>query len=187
MRTVLKEIGHETGVDNFSEAGKFEGYASVFNKVDRGNDLILPGAFKRSVLDRGAESIKLLWQHDPSAPVGFIEEIFEDSHGLYMRGKLLLDLEKAREAYRLLTAGVLDSLSIGFHTLQSDVRSDGVRLLKAVDLWEVSLVTFPMNEGAKILSIKTENLPENILTGSDPAIIAGLRHLTTLMEDKKGP
>jgi len=170
------------------KTGQFEGYASVFNRVDRGNDLILPGAFEHSLRDRGAGSIKLLWQHDPKRPVGVIDEIFEDKHGLYMRASLMLDLEKADEAYRMLTAGVLDSMSIGFHTLKSHKRHDGVRLLEKVDLWEISLVTFPMNEAAKILSIKADTAPaqennsQEFLAVNDPALIAGLRHLTTLME-----
>jgi len=128
----------------------FEGYASVFNTVDRGNDLVLPGAFAKSLKDRGTQGIKFLWQHDPKEPVGIVEEIFEDAKGLFVRGRLILDVERAREAHKLLGAGALDGLSIGFHTVKSRQRSDGVRILSQVDLWEISLVTFPMNELARI-------------------------------------
>ncbi len=166
--------------------GHFEGYASVFNVVDRGNDLVLPGAFAKSLKDRGSQGIKFLWQHDPKEPVGIVEEIYEDARGLYVRGRLILDVERAREAYKLLGAGALDGLSIGFHTLKSRQRSDGVRLLSQVDLWEISLVTFPMNERARISSFKTDFIPDLIPAVDKTAIVAGLRHLTTLMAPPSG-
>ncbi|MBL4801733.1 MAG: HK97 family phage prohead protease [Emcibacter sp.] len=159
------------------QIGHFEGYASVFNTVDRGNDLILPGAFTRSLRERGAGGVKFLWQHDPKEPMGILDELREDARGLYVRGRLILDVERAREAYRLLDAGALDGLSIGFHTLKSKQRADGVRLLQEVDLWEISLVTFPMNELARISSFKTDF----ITAVDDTAFVAGLRHLTALM------
>jgi len=160
-----------------NKTGHFEGYASVFNVVDRGNDLIMPGAFRRSLQDRGAGGIKFLWQHDPKEPVGILDEIYEDARGLYIRGRLILDVSRAREARQLLGAGALDGLSIGFHTVKSRERSDGVRLLREVDLWEISLVTFPMNEQARIASFKSD-----FTTAVDEtAFVAGLRHLTALM------
>ncbi|MBL4894551.1 MAG: HK97 family phage prohead protease [Emcibacter sp.] len=157
--------------------GHFEGYASVFNVVDRGNDLILPGAFKRSLRERGAGGVKFLWQHDPKESVGILDEIREDARGLYVRGRLILDVGRAREAYQLLGAGALDGLSIGFHTLKSTQRADGVRLLAQVDLWEISLVTFPMNEQARISAFKTDF----ITAVDETAFVAGLLHLTALM------
>ncbi|PCI33396.1 MAG: HK97 family phage prohead protease [Alphaproteobacteria bacterium] len=159
------------------QIGHFEGYASVFNVVDRGNDLILPGAFRRSLLDRRASGIKFLWQHDPKEPVGILDEVYEDARGLYVQGRLILDVARAQEAYQLLGAGALDGLSIGFHTLKSKKRADGVRLLLDVDLWEISLVTFPMNEQARISAFKTDF----ITAADETAVVAGLRHLTALM------
>ncbi len=170
-------ILHET--DN--KIGHFEGYASVFNVVDRGNDLILPGAFKRSLVDRGAAGVKFLWQHDPKEPVGILDEIYEDARGLYVRGRLILDVGRAREAYKLLGVGALDGLSIGFHTLKSNQRTDGVRILTQVDLWEISLVTFPMNEQARISAFKTDFISDSNFAVDDTAFVAGLRHLTALM------
>ena len=140
------------------EIGEFEGYASVFNTVDRGSDVILPGAFKSSLQQRGAVDIKLLWQHDPKEPIGTITELIEDEHGLYIKGRLLSkDVQRASEARALLHANALDGLSIGFHTIKSDTDSKGIRTLKAVDLWEVSFVTFPMNEQARITAFKSYN------------------------------
>jgi len=161
--------------------GRFEGYASVFNTVDRGKDMMSPGAFRRSLSDRGAAGIKLLWQHDPKEPVGVLDDIFEDRRGLFIRGRLILDVARAREAYRLLGAGALDGLSIGFHTLRADQGANGVRILREVDLWEISLVTFPMNEQARISSFKTDGPSDNFTAADEAALVAGFRHLTGLM------
>ncbi|MCF8473085.1 MAG: HK97 family phage prohead protease [Emcibacter sp.] len=170
-------ILHDLKMMPDGQIGHFEGYASVFNVVDRGNDLIEPGAFQKSLQDRGAGGIKFLWQHDPKEPMGILDEAYEDKRGLYIKGRLILDVERAREAYQLLNARALDGLSIGFHTLKSYQRSDGVRVLKEVDLWEISLVTFPMNEFSRIFSFKSEK----VTTVNESALVAGLRHLTALM------
>ena len=142
----LKQVG---------ETGEFEGYASVFDVIDQGHDIIIRGAFLRSLKERGAEGIRLLWQHDPAEPIGRIEEVREDQRGLYVRGRLLLDVARAAEAHSLMKAGALDGLSIGFHTVKADVDDfTGVRRLMDVDLWEISLVTFPMQRQARITSFK---------------------------------
>lgn len=144
------------------ETGAFEGYASVFDRMDRGRDIVLKGAFARSIAERGARGIKLLWQHDPSEPVGVLDSVREDSRGLHVRGRLLLGLKRAEEAYALLQAGALDGLSIGFRTILADREAKtGVRRLKDVDLWEVSLVTFPMQEAARIAAFKAAQLPDS--------------------------
>lgn len=138
-----------------AETGEFEGYASVFDEVDQGRDVIIRGAFLRSLKDRGAGGIKLLWQHDPAEPIGVIEEIAEDWRGLYVKGRLLMDVARAREAYTLMRAGALDGLSIGFHTIKAETDDfTGVRRLMDVDLWEISLVTFPMQAAARITAFK---------------------------------
>lgn len=144
-------------IKSVSESGHFEGYASVFHRLDRGMDMILPGAFGRSIDERGPEGIKLLWQHDPREPIGKIEEIYEDERGLFVKGCLMLDVQRAREALSLMQIGALDGLSVGFRTLKS--RKDeakGVRFLTDLDLWEISLVTFPMQPGARIAAFKSD-------------------------------
>jgi len=135
--------------------GVFEGYASIFEAVDDGHDAVLPGAFARSLAEKGPAGIKLLWQHDPSEPVGRIEAIREDSRGLFVRGRLLPELRRAAEALSLMRCGALDGLSIGYRTRRArhDAKS-GVRMIEEVDLWEVSLVTFPMQAGARIAAFK---------------------------------
>lgn len=147
------ETGFELkGVDG---TGRFEGYASIFGVVDQGSDVIARGAFLRSLTERGAEEIKLLWQHDPAEPIGVLEEIREDERGLYVKGQLLMDVQRAREAHALMRAGALDGLSIGFHAVKSRLDDlTGVRKLEDLDLWEISLVTFPMQEMARISAFK---------------------------------
>jgi len=137
--------------DAVSATGVFEGYASVFEVEDGGHDVVASGAFTRSLAEKGAAEIRMLWHHDPTQPIGRWTELIEDSYGLFARGQLVLEVAQAREAYALLRAGALDGLSIGFRTVRS--RTDdrtGVRRLLDVDLWEISLVTFPMNENARI-------------------------------------
>lgn len=145
----VKTIAFECEAVNAT--GMFEGYASVFDVEDGGHDVVAPGAFARSLAEKGAAEIRMLWHHDPAQPIGRWTELVEDSHGLFARGQLVLEVAQAREAYALLCAGALDGLSIGFRTVSSrtDERT-GVRQLLDVDLWEISLVTFPMNEDARI-------------------------------------
>lgn len=137
------------------QEGTFEGYASVFEVVDDQRDRVAPGAFRRSLESHGPQGIKLLWQHDARQPIGVWEDVREDEKGLYVKGRLLLEVQRAREAYALLKAGALDGLSIGYSTIEAsfDERS-GVRRITEVDLWEVSLVTFPANMQARVGAVK---------------------------------
>jgi HK97 family phage prohead protease len=161
---------------DIAEDGSFAGYGSVFNVVDSGGDIIVSGAFAAS-LQRHAQAgtrPKMLWQHCHDQPIGSWLEMREDDHGLWCRGKLLTDVQQAREAYVLMKAGELDGLSIGYETLEWEpARADEmaakygyggevgygmpagqVRVLKQVELWEVSPVTFPMNEAARVETVK---------------------------------
>ncbi|MBN9247361.1 HK97 family phage prohead protease [Hyphomicrobium sp.] len=135
--------------------GVFEGYASLFNREDLGHDVIAPGAFRESLAGRGAARIKMLFQHDPAEPIGVWDEIREDARGLYVRGRLMTAVSKAREVLALMRAGALDGLSIGFKAVKArrDAAS-GIRRLEKVDLWEISVVTFPMLPGARVESVK---------------------------------
>lgn len=139
-----------------NEEGVFEGYASVFDLEDDGADIIEHGAFATSLKQREAREIKLLWQHDPSQPIGVIDSLVEDTRGLYVKGRLLLDVTRAREALALMRSGVLDGLSIGYRAKKArHNRARGVRILDEIDLWEVSLVTFPMQSEARIHAFKS--------------------------------
>ena len=109
----------------------------------------------RSRLRRGPAGIKLLWQHDPAEPLGVWTEIREDNRGLYVRGALNLDAPKARETLSLMRQGALDGLSIGYRTeLDRKDPETGLRRLERVDLWEISLVTFPLLPQARVHALK---------------------------------
>jgi len=131
-----------------TDAGKIEGYAAIFGQPDRGGDIIAPGAFRSSLANRSA-SVKLLWQHDPAQPIGLWDEISEDARGLRVSGRLLTGIRRGAEAAELLAVGALDGLSIGYRAVKAD-RSGPHRHLTEIDLWEISLVTFPMNAGARV-------------------------------------
>lgn len=148
------EFGLE--LKSIEENGYFAGYASVFNVEDNHNDIILSGAFGDSLLKKHAgKDIKLLWQHQADEPIGVFTKVVEDEHGLFVEGKLLLEIERAREAYSLIKSGALKGLSIGFIVKQYEYDDNGTRLILEADLWEISLVTFPANEEAQILSLKS--------------------------------
>ena len=136
--------------------GMFEGYASLFNREDLGHDIVLPGAFRDTLTDRGMSGVKMLFQHDPSEPIGVWSEIREDKTGLFVRGQLMPDVARAKEILSLMRAGALDGLSIGFRTLKgrTDPRTK-VRKIEKLDLWEVSIVTFPMLPEARVSAVKT--------------------------------
>lgn len=135
--------------------GEFEGYASVFGVMDLGHDVVMPGAFKESITRRGIGGIKLLWQHDPGQPLGIWTHVQEDGRGLFVRGALDLQQSKAREILSLLKRGALDGLSIGYRTeIERKDPETGLRRLERIDLWEISLVTFPLLPQARVQSVK---------------------------------
>jgi len=151
-------LGHalEFDVKEISAQGEFEGYASTFNNVDRGQDMMMPGAFANSLRKRPAGKVKMLLQHDTRRPCGVWTAMEEDGRGLKVKGQLLLSIQDGRETYELMRAGALDAMSIGYRTLTEEYdRQAGVRKLKEVDLMEVSIVTFPMNERATVSGLKT--------------------------------
>jgi HK97 family phage prohead protease len=139
--------------------GTFSGYASLFGKTDLGRDVVMPGAFRASLGKRGAAGVKMLFQHDPNQPIGVWTEIREDGTGLFVKGRLTADVARAREVLALMRAGALDGLSIGYRTVrgQTDAKT-GVRRLMEVDLWEISVVTFPMLPDARVSSVKALQL-----------------------------
>jgi HK97 family phage prohead protease len=118
--------------------------------------MVMPGAFGGSLRRRGARGVKLLYQHDPTEPIGVWTKVVEDGRGLFVQGKLLGDVGRAREVLSLMRAGAIDGLSIGYHVVraQSDKKT-GLRRLMEVDLWEISVVTFPMLPEARISAVKT--------------------------------
>ncbi|MCU4182244.1 HK97 family phage prohead protease [Bosea sp. BH3] len=135
--------------------GVFEGYASLFRIPDLGKDVVEPGAFRESLSRRGPSGVKLLWQHDPAEPIGRWLSLTEDSRGLFVRGRLSFAVARAREIHALMLDGALDGLSIGFRPEKARTEPrTGLRRLERVDLWEVSVVTFPMLPQARIAAVK---------------------------------
>jgi HK97 family phage prohead protease len=132
------------------DAGKFTGIGAVYNNVDLGGDKILPGAFSRTLA--GSKQFPLLWQHNPSDPIGSVK-VSDTPQGLMVEGQLMLSDATALKAYQFLKAGIIKGLSIGYDTVQAAFNGD-VRELKELKLWELSVVTFPMNEEAMVTGVK---------------------------------
>jgi len=149
--TKFVQLGSQIGL---SEENRIVGYASLFGAKDQGGDQVESGAYAASLksLKSGGRAVKMLWQHDPSQPIGVWDEVFEDKKGLYVSGRILEEVRAGAEALALLRAGAIDGLSIGYRTLKASKTQDGGRALKQLDLWEVSLVTFPMLPEARVQS-----------------------------------
>lgn len=143
-----------------SEDGLFSGYGSVFGVIDSYKEVVAPGAFAESL---GQRTPAMLWQHRSGEPIGVYSALREDQTGLYVEGKLALKTARGAEAYELLKMGAISGLSIGFVTRDDSYdRVTDVRTLKKVDLWEVSLVTFPANESARISGVKSIETIESL-------------------------
>lgn len=137
---------------SISDEAVIEGYASRFGEADQGGDIVQKGAYAASIsaLEAAGRRVKMLWQHDPSRPIGVWDEVREDSRGLFVRGRLLDSTQTGREAAALIAAGAIDGLSIGYRTRRATKDDEGRRLLTELELWEVSLVTFPMLPSARV-------------------------------------
>ena len=131
---------------------EISGYASLFGSVDQGGDVVQAGAYAASLkaLAAAGRRVKMLWQHDPAQPIGLWEEVREDAKGLWVKGRILSAVDKGREAAALIAAGAIDGLSIGYRTVKAQKNVEGQRVLSELDLWEVSVVTFPMLPRARV-------------------------------------
>lgn len=156
----LKHLNIQLKDVTVSESGEFTGYGSVFGVEDSYGDAVMPGAFQRSLAEwsKKGRLPALLWQHKASEPIGIYTEMKEDERGLLVKGKLLIDDDQlAKRAYAHLKAGSLGGLSIGY--VLRDYEYDkqlGIYKLKDIDLWEVSLVTFPANDEARVSEVKSQ-------------------------------
>ena len=146
-------LGNEAGSGlTVTEGHGIEGYASLFGQRDQGGDVVMAGAYAASLarMRSAGRRVKMLWQHDPTQPIGVWDEVREDATGLWVKGRILPEVEKGREAVALLAAGAMDGLSIGYRTVKAERDGKGQRLLTELELWEVSLVTFPMLAEARV-------------------------------------
>jgi HK97 family phage prohead protease len=139
---LIKAVGLENTI--------ISGYASVFNIVDSQNDIVQKGAFE----DTKPENIKLLWQHDTLKPIGIIKSLYEDDYGLKIQAEINNRILLGKETTELVRQKAIDGLSMGFCAKDFEYDNQGVRLLKKVDLMEISVVTFPANRNAGIINVK---------------------------------
>lgn len=139
-------------IKDFGDQGSFTGLAAVYGNVDFAGDLIEPGAFTKTLSDKGGE-VPILWQHDLTEPIG-LGTVSDSTNGLQISGSLALESPTAQKAYALMKAGVIKGLSFGFDTIRREF-NQGIRHLKEVKLWEVSLVTIGANHLAQIGGVKS--------------------------------
>ena len=158
-RTLTLEVKAEGEDDEYLTIA---GYGSVFGNRDNAGDIVMPGAFKECIAS--GKRPKMLWQHDPSQPIGAWDEMREDENGLYMKGRISKKAGKGAEVAALVKMGAIDGLSIGYRTLdyEMDMDSDARKLTK-LDLWETSVVTFPANGLAAIYAMKADSVTERDL------------------------
>lgn len=150
----LKHLAFDLELKADDDTRTVEGYASVFNNLDNDYDIVLPGAFLKSLKKKS--SVPMLWQHDRGQPVGVWDEMEEREKGLFVKGTIL-DTALGTDAYKLVKAGAVKGMSIGYSPKKYEIdQKTGVRQLKELDLFEVSLVTFPMNEKAQITRVKSD-------------------------------
>jgi uncharacterized protein len=166
----------ELDIKKVADDGTFSGYASVFNVKDQGGDIVMKGAFTKSLTKYPAAKVKMLWQHDTSDPIGVWTKFEEDARGLKAEGRIILETTKGREAHALMKAGAVDGISIGYRTIRDEMdRKNGARLLHEVELREASIVTFPMNEDATVTAVKNHT--------DFAALVAAINNTTRKIKD----
>lgn len=157
--TTRSRMDMDLTIKSVSESGEFEGYGSVFGVKDSYGDIVVAGAFSKSLKDWESKGRlpALLWQHQMDQPIGVFSEMYEDEQGLYVKGRLLIeDDQLAKRAHAHMKAGSLTGMSIGY--VLKDYEYDGGKgafVLKEIQLWEVSLVTFPANDEARVAEVKS--------------------------------
>ena len=160
-----------------SDSGTFEGYGSIFGVKDTYDDVVAPGAFADSLAEHKAKNRlpAMLWQHRSAEPLGVYTSMAEDSLGLKVEGQIALSTVRGAEAHALMKMGALSGLSIGYMTREDSFdRVTGINTLKKVDLWEVSLVTFPANDAARVQGVKTIEIIEDLKSAEKYLRDAGL-------------
>jgi HK97 family phage prohead protease len=136
-----------------------KGYASHFHKPDQSGDIILPGAFRQSLVERGTSQVRMLFNHDVAEPIGIWKKLREDAQGLWVEGELTPGAMRSDDLEKLISHGAIDGFSIGF-VAQKTAREKhtGRRLISKLDLWEISIVTFPMMTSARLNKLHNADL-----------------------------
>jgi len=147
----VKDFGLE--IKSIAEDGTFEGWLSVYDVVDQGSDIVRPGAFTKTIRESGG-SVPMLWQHNTHEPIGILQ-LVDKPEGLWVKGKLILEIQRAKEAYAAIKEGVIRGLSIGYKAIEGKTKMvAGIRNLFELKVYEGSIVTFPMLPDAMIHSVK---------------------------------
>ena len=163
---------------NEQRTATFEGFAARYNEPDLNGDIIEPGAFART-LNRRTAPVRMLFQHASDTPIGRWTAFRETSAGLVATGELLLASQKARDIFALIAGGALDGLSIGYRTVRAR-KAHGAkhrRILEA-DLWEVSIVTFPMAARARITKIESDGTEPSRISPARPGASPPVAQIT---------
>jgi len=182
-KTWTKELDIPLSIKQADEnTGIFEGLASTY-QIDLGSDQVMPGAYQDTI--KSKKTIPILWQHDTRLPIGVILEMKETEQGLYVKGKLALDVPEAKRAFSLLKLekSVL-AMSIGYQT-KKDKWEGNIRKLLSLDLMEISIVTFPMNPGARFTSVKNNNLLQTAVADLWHTFEAEKKKMLTKLEELK--
>lgn len=155
--TEIKFLTSGLGIKSFTEEGEIAGYLATFGNIDQGGDVIEKEAFDRTLAEHAQRGSmpKMLWQHDPSKPIGVWSTIEKDEKGILGKGRLLLETRYGKEAYILTKSKAIDGISIGYRTRKSLDLESGARSLLDLDLLEGSIVTFPMNTMATVTGVKS--------------------------------
>jgi HK97 family phage prohead protease len=153
----MNQLDSRFEIKEVTPTGSFAGYGNVYGVKDFGDDIVSHGAFADSLstMAQKGQMPAMLWQHKAAEPIGVYQSVKEDGQGLHVEGKLALKTARGAEAYELLQMKALSGLSIGFETKDATYdQKSGVRTINKGDLWEVSLVTFPMNDAARVSMVK---------------------------------
>lgn len=192
----IQHLTQPLAVKSLAADGLFVGYASVFGNVDSYNEIVAKGAFKRSLAGWREKNAApaMLWMHDPTQPIGLWVAMGEDENGLVVQGRLALSTQKGREAYELLKMRALTGLSIGYRVVTSKIDAKRkARILTDVELFEVSLVTFPANDAARVSVVKADAAQERgkdkrkgkTDTVATRAVVARLKKAARVLKEKK--
>jgi len=193
----IQHISRPLAVKSLGADGLFVGYASVFDNVDSYNEVVAKGAFARTLAQWKAKNAApaMLWMHDPNCPIGLWLTLGEDQNGLVVQGRLALSTQKGREAYELLKMKALTGLSIGYRVVESKIDTKRkARILTDVELFEISLVTFPANDAARVSAVKSPergtsqkkkspNRKGEIDTVATRAVVARLERAARVLRD----
>jgi HK97 family phage prohead protease len=180
---LFKHFSRPLHLKELSSDGMFSGYASVFGQVDAHDETVAAGAFTKtlSAWRQSGRSPAMLWMHDPAQPIGVWLSLREDGNGLAVDGRLALRTQKGAEAHELLRLGALTGLSIGYRVVASQIdATKKIRTLKEIELFEISLVTFPANDEARV-----ERVNDGAADGNEMrAIAASLRRAAHVLKEK---